>query len=330
MPCNGYNHPADCECGWGGVWHGNQPYGGNNNRLLLKTPTAILSGGYCSYVNPNAHCPVCGAEVFFYQSPYGGRVFFDELGPPWPKHPCTDNGYTPRATNYSSTYPASRLSKNEAISNGWLPFYVETQRKERHIYRIKGQILRYEKYSTRSISLTLVVPCASRAPKINLAFIKVVNGFFGILDISAVETCFGNVNIINRQGVVTDDITARERLVARNGNAEKMNHLWVRYIKEHELGHTGSHIFSWSEIDNVFQYLRRKNNHSALNNMGLMYFKGHGVPKNNATAFRMVFEAAQSLYPTILENLAFFYENGVGVEPDLEMAAYLRELKEVK
>src|SRR4051812_38741158 len=46
---------------------------------------------YPSYVNPNARCPVCGASVYFYQSPFGGRVFFDELGPPWPKHPCTDN-----------------------------------------------------------------------------------------------------------------------------------------------------------------------------------------------------------------------------------------------
>jgi hypothetical protein len=46
---------------------------------------------YPSYVNPNAKCPVCGADVYFYQSPYGGRVFFDELGPPWPKHPCTSS-----------------------------------------------------------------------------------------------------------------------------------------------------------------------------------------------------------------------------------------------
>src|SRR5688572_18159931 len=42
---------------------------------------------FASFVNPNARCPVCDAPVFFYQSPYGGRVFFDELGPPWPKHP---------------------------------------------------------------------------------------------------------------------------------------------------------------------------------------------------------------------------------------------------
>lgn len=46
---------------------------------------------YPSYVNPNARCPVCGDPVYFYQSPYGGRVFFNELGPPWEKHGCTDN-----------------------------------------------------------------------------------------------------------------------------------------------------------------------------------------------------------------------------------------------
>ena len=44
-----------------------------------------------SYVNPNARCPVCGDPVFFYQSPYGGRVFFNNLGWPWPKHECTDH-----------------------------------------------------------------------------------------------------------------------------------------------------------------------------------------------------------------------------------------------
>lgn len=51
-----------------------------------------------SYVDPNAHCPVCGERVFFYQSPNGGRVFFDHLGWPWPKHPCTDNPISQSAT----------------------------------------------------------------------------------------------------------------------------------------------------------------------------------------------------------------------------------------
>lgn len=55
--------------------------GANYTRLNFRFET---------YTTPNAVCPVCGADVFFYQSPYGGRVFFDELGPPWPKYPCTD------------------------------------------------------------------------------------------------------------------------------------------------------------------------------------------------------------------------------------------------
>src|ERR1700722_2889460 len=43
-----------------------------------------------SYLDPNASCPVCGASVFFYRSPHNGRVFFDNVGWPWPKHGCTD------------------------------------------------------------------------------------------------------------------------------------------------------------------------------------------------------------------------------------------------
>jgi hypothetical protein len=54
------------------------------------TPITI----FASFTDPNATCPICGARVFYYESPYGGRVFFDELGPPWPKHPCTDSGLT--------------------------------------------------------------------------------------------------------------------------------------------------------------------------------------------------------------------------------------------
>jgi hypothetical protein len=44
------------------------------------------------YVNPNARCPVCDDPVFFYANAAGSRVYFDDLGPPWPKHGCTDRG----------------------------------------------------------------------------------------------------------------------------------------------------------------------------------------------------------------------------------------------
>lgn len=39
---------------------------------------------------PNARCPRCGQPVWFYRNPNGGCAYFDELGVPWPKHPCMD------------------------------------------------------------------------------------------------------------------------------------------------------------------------------------------------------------------------------------------------
>jgi hypothetical protein len=50
------------------------------------------------WISPNARCPVCGASVYFYANQNGSRVFFDDVGPPWPKHPCTDNGAMPTVT----------------------------------------------------------------------------------------------------------------------------------------------------------------------------------------------------------------------------------------
>lgn len=68
--------------------NGNRCPGGRGSPLDISTKPF---GSTLSYVNPNARCPVCGERVHFYQSPYGGRVFFDDVGWPWPKHPCTDN-----------------------------------------------------------------------------------------------------------------------------------------------------------------------------------------------------------------------------------------------
>lgn len=71
------------------------------------------SGSWSSrYVLPNATCPVCGAPVFFYQNEFGSKVFFDELGPPWPKHPCTDNAIqAARDTESTSAYPVAHATE---------------------------------------------------------------------------------------------------------------------------------------------------------------------------------------------------------------------------
>lgn len=78
MPCNGFGHAPDCDCGWGGEFYGNEGFR-YSLRHWQKTE---------SHTNPNARCPNCGAKVYFYRSPDGGSVFFEELGSPWPKHEC--------------------------------------------------------------------------------------------------------------------------------------------------------------------------------------------------------------------------------------------------
>lgn len=95
----GYNHYPNCGCGWCSSTWGNIRVDRSQLRrsMQIRDAERILrdgqaSRGYSScFVNPNATCPVCKGAVFYYQNDRGSRVFFDHLGPPWPKHGCTDN-----------------------------------------------------------------------------------------------------------------------------------------------------------------------------------------------------------------------------------------------
>ena len=75
----------------GGHWvDRDAPVGiGGTTSWFTPRPSGVAAAS-AAWLDPNASCPVCGAEVYFYQNRFGSRVFFDEVGPPWPKHPCTD------------------------------------------------------------------------------------------------------------------------------------------------------------------------------------------------------------------------------------------------
>ena len=131
----GYNHYADCTCGW-----------------CLKLASSNASapaprstyhrrqfGTYESFVNPNATCPVCGEQVFYYESPFGGRVFFDELGPPWPKHGCTSS--TPDANVRTEVFQLPRRSEPEWRAGGWRPLNIIRRYKEGDWWVIRATIL---------------------------------------------------------------------------------------------------------------------------------------------------------------------------------------------
>jgi hypothetical protein len=116
MQLPGYNHYPDCPCGWcvnrrGGVIPIN--IGVMDAIAFLKRGNA-RSLRQC-YVNPNATCPVCGDGVYFYANQFGSRVYFDELGPPWPKHPCTDNPRVRSVFRAEAVTPPSRRVRGTAI-----------------------------------------------------------------------------------------------------------------------------------------------------------------------------------------------------------------------
>lgn len=63
--------------------------------------------------------------MFFYSSPNGGRVYFDEMGPPWPKHPCTDSTFTEGAGDHHPR--AERRSEPTWVREGWRALRVGSQ-----------------------------------------------------------------------------------------------------------------------------------------------------------------------------------------------------------
>jgi hypothetical protein len=122
--CNAANHSYSCDCGFGGDTGGGERRWGSvaNFTANYSAPSfgwAKDNGGTVeSYVNPNARCPVCRQPVYFYRSPYNGRVFFDDLGWPWPKHKCTDNHREPERATRNSLAAAPR-PEPQWRSDGW-------------------------------------------------------------------------------------------------------------------------------------------------------------------------------------------------------------------
>lgn len=87
--CNAWNHSAGCMCGWGGEGHLGSSSGGNFGYYAAPTPVRSwdLERDTEALTHPTA-CWWCGEPVYFHRSETGGCVLFDELGPPWPVHPC--------------------------------------------------------------------------------------------------------------------------------------------------------------------------------------------------------------------------------------------------
>jgi hypothetical protein len=105
--CNAWNHWDGCTCGFGGEGHLGSGRGGWARTVIVRSSTpTIRETAWANWATGHARsdlgeplthptlCPVCGAEIFFHTNGNGDVVFFDELGKPWPRHPCltTEDG----------------------------------------------------------------------------------------------------------------------------------------------------------------------------------------------------------------------------------------------
>jgi len=97
---------------------------------------------YKSYVNPNVECHCCGELIHFYQSPYGGKVFFESpLGPPWKKHCCNPKKGCCERQGDNPKNAISFNSENKLINN-WKVYFVISIKKFRMITKLKQIILK--------------------------------------------------------------------------------------------------------------------------------------------------------------------------------------------
>jgi hypothetical protein len=114
-------------CGWcyktGSNGYSRRKYVDEIDHQAAQT-IVVESGANSSYaacfVVPNAICRYCGASVFYYENEHGSKVFFDELGWPWPKHSCPGNPHTsgfdtsskvPRARTIESVLEIARAAR---------------------------------------------------------------------------------------------------------------------------------------------------------------------------------------------------------------------------
>lgn len=89
MSCNGYNHSPNCNCGWGGIYHGDfsqADWGNATDFQRVANPFVNYSTEYDNFCRLT-ECRDCKKQVYLVHH-NGGYVLVEELGWPWPIHPC--------------------------------------------------------------------------------------------------------------------------------------------------------------------------------------------------------------------------------------------------
>ncbi len=337
MGCNAWNHAADCDCGWGGDTGGGGRFGAFPVTSYRKTADGLdwsfsRSPTYETYTTPNARCPICGEEVFFCRSPTGGSVFFDELGPPWSKHPCTDT-YIARgdcALVLSNDTPRAQTARQPLDPTSWSPFIpkeiitksgIDYYYINDNILKITGNVIAVADSSFR------YAPIYWRRDPHDPAFVE----------ISSISIDRGTSFVERRQKCASWASTAieaeeilggmRPGAVVLNALGWSMSFAWMD--KNDPEWHKKPFI-DWKKSIKYFEESAKLGNDMALNNLGVIFRDGLGVLKNPEASFNFFKMAADQMDPHIIRNLAHCYLVGWGTEMNVEQAEHLYSLADVK
>ena len=332
MGCNAWNHPPDCNCGWGGDTGGG---GWSSSTLGIRHIPApdgrdwqpARRPSFETYVNPNARCPCCGANVYFYQSPFGGRVFFDPpLGPPWPKHPCTDNYFArgrsePILPSLVSSGVSPKRSRNPTI---WQPLIAAEIRRigtndrirlsgdlpaipRRYLYVPAGTTTDRPAFWRRAIDPAMIEISTLADTQNGAIFPRALTipGWFTTDEEAAVY--------------VPGDEPGPEAL---NGVGYSLSFAW----RTDDSSWTAHPAVNLSLARKYFEAAAERGFWAALNNLAVMARGGLGMVANHYEAFNYFQRAAQSLELVPLRHFAKCLREGTGTEPDEEQAQYIDEL----
>lgn len=335
MGCNAWNHHHGCNCGWGG-----DTGGGGRYRAPAPAPVNVWTSPRYrdleSYVNPNATCPVCGAAVFFYQSPYGGRVFFDEFGPPWPKHPCTDSDSGLGLGAQHIPAPA-RDSERSAVAepvpraprDSWAPLVVQRMVPAGSV----DLILTEKKHNTLGKA---VIPVQGSSLRNRPLFWRRNPNDPSLIQIASFTDSSNGIQAIEVSAPcwISTEAEAQNYQKGAPPSAKDWNSIGWAASFAHRVKDAGDWSTScsvdWEWAKLAFEKGEEAGFWPSINNLAVMYREGYGVQVDLELAFAKFQLAAQSLEPIPLRHLAKCYRVGFGVEADDMEASYLEELAELQ
>ncbi len=352
MGCNAWNHPLNCNCGWGGDTGGGY---GRSGSASAPGKRRIVDGRdwsqhdkavYEAFTIPNAACPVCGASVFFYQSSHGGRVFFDQLGPPWPKHPCTDRAPaspSPRRTGTHFTAgsvldglvlsPTSPPKAPRGFSfvapHAWRPLVAEKGKAIEDVGdHVRSPVDSRERVPGGRFYLPrdwpLDGPTYWRWHPISLGKIELTTIRFGE-DLIPAEVAVAVPGWLR----TNEELKAWTETPDAAPTADQMNAVgWAFSFAWRFWTENTSWMQSFENVDmtlarQCFEGAAQAGFWAALNNLGVIWRDGLGVAPNPRKAFCCFRQAAESGQAAPMRHLARCYREGYGCRVDPNMAVHL-------